>query len=378
MSNQEYKKTIVIAAGASGGHLFPALAVANKLKKQGFHCLFVGRGKQFSHLIENEGYSLLELPASPWNVRNPFKKLKALFNLFRSFWQAFKLIHQQKASVVFGTGGYATVAAILAAKCAGVPTIIQDQNVLPGRANRFLAKWVDKVCLSYESSRHYLKYRDGVMVVTGNPIHEKVIAVIDEERIEDGKFRILVVGGSQGAKILSDVVPNAMNLLPYDVKKNIEVTQQARPEDVVRVKNLYHDFKVPAKIESFFDNFEKEICKCHLVIARAGASTINEACILGRAAIYVPLKLADGHQLLNAKVMENEGAAIVMEQHVFTPEKLSEKIVELYKDKAFLAKMEQSAKRISQIDAADKVAEQVIKLSDEDIFHLAKQVNEES
>jgi UDP-N-acetylglucosamine--N-acetylmuramyl-(pentapeptide) pyrophosphoryl-undecaprenol N-acetylglucosamine transferase len=376
LSSQESKKTIVIAAGASGGHLFPALAVANKLKEQGFDCLFVGRGKQFSHLIEKEGYALLELPASPWNVRNPIKKLKALFNLFRAFWRAFKLIHQNKASVVFGTGGYATVAAMLAAKLAGVPTIIQDQNVMPGRANRFLAKWVDKVCLSYESSRHYLKYRDGVMVVTGNPIRDKVIEAMDLARPQDGQFRIVIIGGSQGAKVLSDVVPNAMNLLPYEVLKNIEIVQQTRPEDVVRVKNLYHDFKVPAKVESFFEDLEKEMRHCHLVIARSGASTMDEVCILGRAAIYVPLRLADGHQLQNAKVMENVGAALVMEQHVFTPEKLAEKITELFEDKAFLAKMEQSAKEMSQLDAADKVAEQVVKLSDEDIFNLAKQVNE--
>ncbi|MAI07482.1 MAG: undecaprenyldiphospho-muramoylpentapeptide beta-N-acetylglucosaminyltransferase [Magnetococcales bacterium] len=372
MSNN--KKTVVIAAGASGGHLFPALAVANKLKAQGFHCLFVGRGGQFSPIIAKEGYSILELPASPWNVRNPLKKAVAIFNLFRAFWRAFKLIHNHKASVVFGTGGYATVAAMMAAKLAGVPTIIQDQNVLPGRANRFLAKWVDKVCLSYESSRHYLKYRDDVMVVTGNPIRQKVINAKNIKRQEDGKFRLLVVGGSQGAKVLSDVVPNAMKLLPYEILKCIEVTQQCRPEDVARVKNLYHAADVPAKVESFFENLEEEIRQAHLVVARSGASTVNEVSILGRSAIYVPLRLADGHQLQNAKFVEAAGAAIVMEQVLFTPEKLAEKLTELFEDKAFLAKMEQSALKVSQEDAADKIAEQVAKLSEEDLLHLAEQV----
>lgn len=368
------QKTVVIAAGASGGHLFPALAVANKLKEKGFNCLFVGRGAQFSGAIEKEGYDILELPASPWNVRNPIKKLWAVFNLFRAFVRSFKLIHHHKASVVFGTGGYATVAAVMAAKLAGVPTIIQDQNVLPGRANRFLAKWVDKVCLSYESSRHYLKYRDGVMVVTGNPIRQKVIDAKNVQRTEDGKFRLLVVGGSQGAKILSDVVPNAIKLLPYEILKNIEVTQQARPEDVVRVKNLYHASDIPATVESFFEKLEEGIRQSHLVIARSGASTVNEVALLGRAAIYVPLKLADGHQLQNAKVMEGAGAAIVMEQQHLTPEKLAEKLKELYEDKAFIGKMEKAAHSLADTEASSKIAAEVSRLSEEDILHLAEQV----
>lgn len=368
-------KNVVIAAGASGGHLCPALAVADELKERGFNCVFVGRGGQFSNLIEEAGYAILELPASPWNVRNPFKKMLAIFNLFRAFIQAFKLIHQHKASVVFGTGGYATVASMLAAKLAGVPTVIQDQNVLPGRANRFLAKWVDRVCLSFEASRHYLKYRDGVMVVTGNPIRKKVIKGQKIERKEDGKLRILVVGGSQGAKILSDVVPNTMKLLPYEVSKNIEVIQQTRPEDVARVENLYHQFDVKAEVSHFFDDLEYRIRQSHLVIARSGASTVNEVSILGRAAIYVPLRLADGHQLQNAKVMENNGAAIVMEQPQFTPEKLAEKLTELFEDKMFIAKMEQNALNVAQVDAAEKVAEQVENLSEEDLLHLAEELD---
>lgn len=369
-------KTAIIAAGASGGHIFPALAVADELKKQGFHCIFVGRGGAFKPMIEAAGYEMKELAASPWNVKNPIKKLVAVFNLLRAFKGAFTLIHNEKACVVFGTGGYATVAAVLAAKLAGVPTIIQEQNVLPGRANRFLSKWVDKVCLSFESSRHYLRYREGVMVVTGNPIREKFIAKKGAVRTEDGSFRLLVVGGSQGAKVLSDVVPEAMNLLPYHVKKNIKVVQQTREEDKYRVKNTYHEYGVPARVETFFDALEDEMVNAHLVISRSGASTVNETSILGRAAIYVPLKLADAHQLLNAKAMENLGAALVMEQHLFTPEKLAEKLTELFEDRAFLAKMEKAAEGAAVVDAANRVAAEVVKLSDEDLLQLASQLDE--
>ncbi|MEC8066352.1 MAG: undecaprenyldiphospho-muramoylpentapeptide beta-N-acetylglucosaminyltransferase [Pseudomonadota bacterium] len=371
------KKTVIIAAGASGGHLFPAMAVADQLKEKGYECLFIGRAGQFSGIIKDAGYPLHDLPASPWNVKNPIKKIKAVFNLLRAFVAAFRLIHQHNASVVFGTGGYATVASILAAKLAGVPTIVHEQNVLPGRANRFLSKWVDRVCLTYESSRHYLKFRDGVMTVTGNPIRKKVLAVKDEVRKDDGHFRIVIVGGSQGAKILSDVVPNTIRLLPYEIKKNIEIVQQCRAEDVNRVEALYHAEDVQFTVQSFFEDLESHIKQCHLVIARSGASTINEVSILGRAAIYVPLRLADGHQLQNAKVMENAGAAIVMEQNNFTPEKLASKIVELYEDGVYLTKMEKAAQQMAQIDAAEKISIEIEKLSEEDLLHLAKQVESE-
>ncbi|MFT7144004.1 MAG: UDP-N-acetylglucosamine--N-acetylmuramyl-(pentapeptide) pyrophosphoryl-undecaprenol N-acetylglucosamine transferase [Alphaproteobacteria bacterium] len=366
-------KLAIIAAGASGGHIFPALAVANELKKQGFRCIFVGRGGAFSRIVKEDGFEIKELPASAWNVKNPVRKLMAIFNLMRAFIQAFKLIHHEKASVVFGTGGYATVAAVLAAKLSGVPTVIQEQNVLPGRANRFLSKWADRVCLSFESSRHYLRYREDVMVVTGNPIREKIIKVRDKKRHNDGKFRILIAGGSQGARILSDVVPHAVNLLPQAIKKQIEIIQQTRAEDKQRVIDLYHKFDVPAQVAIFFDDLENQMLRSNLVIARSGASTVNETSLLGRAAIYVPLKLADGHQIQNARAMESLGAAIVMEQACFTAEKLAEKLTELIEDKAFLAKMEKSAYDSAKVDAAKNVAAEVIKLSEEDLLHLGEE-----
>ncbi len=368
-------KTAIIAAGASGGHIFPALAVANELKAQGFRCIFVGRGGAFSRIVEADGFEIKELPANPWNVKNPVRKVLAIFNLVRAFVRAFKLIHQEKASVVFGTGGYATVAAVLAAKLSGVPTVIQEQNVLPGRANRFLSKWADRVCLSFESSRHYLRYRENVMVVTGNPIRSKIIEARTLKRVDDGKFRILIAGGSQGARILSDVVPHAINLLPYEHKKKVEVIQQTRAEDRQRVINFYHEFDVPAQVEVFFDDLEVKMIQSNLIIARSGASTVNEAAILGRAAIYVPLKLADGHQLQNAKAMESIGAAIVMEHGIFTPEKLAEKLSELIEDKVFVGKMEKSAYDSGIVDAANNVAREVIKLSEYDLLHIGEELN---
>lgn len=372
MSNTQ--KTIIVSAGASGGHIFPAMSVADELRAQGFRCVFLGRGGAFTKKVTDAGYEMIQLPASPWNVRNPIRKVQAVWNLLRAFWRSFRVIHEEKASVVFGTGGYATVAAVLAAKFSGVPTLIQEQNVLPGRANRFLSKWADRVCLSFESSRHYLPFRDGVMVVTGNPIRQKVIDACALKRDESESFKIFITGGSQGAKVLSDVIPDAIDLLPHPVKKLVKVVQQTRLEDVQRVKNAYHDIGVEAVVDNFFDDIENQIVQTNLVIARSGASTVNETSLLGRAAIYVPLRIADGHQVLNAREMEALDAAVVIEQQNFTAEFLAKELEELIVNKDRLSKMEQAAKASGIADAAARVATEVVKLSENDILHLGEEL----
>lgn len=372
MLKNAQNKTVLIATGASGGHVFPALAVAEKLKAQGFNCVFVGNHGKFLDMVENEGYTVERLPASPWNVKNPVKKLKALLCLGRAFGRALRLIHNYKASVVFGTGGYATVALMLASKFTGVPTLVAEQNVLPGRANRFLSKWVDKVCLTFESSRHYLKYRDGVMVASGNPIRENIVEKSQTFKKEKTDHKtLLIVGGSQGAKILSDVVPEAINFLPYELKRDLRIIQQTRPEDEMRVTAAYHKLDVNAEIKTFFDDMPSLLTKADLLIARSGASTICEAALFGLPAVYVPLKLADGHQILNARAVEGDGAALVIDQNEFTPQKLAETLTDLLSDTTRLGQMSASAKKVSKPNAAEKVAAEVIKLSEQNVMQFA-------
>lgn len=364
-------KTVLVATGASGGHVFPALAVAEQLQKKGFSCVFVGNKGKFLELVEQQGYTVEYLPASPWNVANPFKKLKAVCCLVKAFSKALKLVHRYKASAVFGTGGYATVALILASKFLGVPTLIAEQNVLPGRANRFLSRWADKVCLTFESSRHYLKYRDGVMVTCGNPIRESIVkkaASFTKGQVQ-GKT-LVIMGGSQGAKILSDIVPAAVDLLSYELKRDLKVIQQTRPEDEMRVKMAYHDLDINAEVRCFFDDMPSVLMQADVLIARSGASTICEALLFGVPAVYVPLKLADGHQILNAKSMENKGCALSIDQHEFTPVKLAEVLTDLLTDETRLEQMSSIAKEESKPDAALSVASEVIKLSEQDLMQF--------
>ena len=374
MVTDKKNKTIIIATGASGGHIFPALAVAEELSLQGYNCVFVGNGKGFKHVITDAGFRFIDLPASPWNVRNPLRKLLAVFNLIRAFMRAFKVVHTERASAVFGTGGYATVATMIAGRLSGIPTCVQEQNVLPGRANRMLAKWVDKVCLSFDASRHYLKYRDNIMVLCGNPLRKQVLDVINAKRNEDGLFHILIMGGSQGARILSDVLPEAIKLLKKDLQEKVSITQQARPEDVKRVQEAYEALNVKAEVASFFDDVPQRMINTHLVVARSGASTVTECAALGRAAVFVPLRLADGHQIHNARVLENKEAAVVLEQAHFTPERLSQVIADLMIDKTHLSHMEENARAMAMPDAALNVAKEVMQLAEQDVMHLAQEV----
>jgi UDP-N-acetylglucosamine--N-acetylmuramyl-(pentapeptide) pyrophosphoryl-undecaprenol N-acetylglucosamine transferase len=367
-------QTILVASGASGGHVFPALAVADALKAKGFKPVFVGSGGKFLGMVADQGYKVIDLPASPWNVRNPLRKMLAIFNLSRAFLRALKVIHEEKASAVFGTGGYATVATVLAGKVSGIPTIVQEQNVLPGRANRFLSRWVDRVCLSFEASRHYLKYRDDVMVQTGNPVREKVLAAVGRKRTEKtDRFNILICGGSQGASIFSHVLPNAINLLPTELKKKVDIIQQVRVEDSAMVKDAYLNYSIDAETKPFFDDLEQRMVDCNVLIGRSGASTINEANIFGRAAIYVPLKLADGHQVSNARAIECKGAAITILQDDFTSEKLAETLKELMQDASLLTNMEKASLELSETNAAEKVAVEVANLACKDVMHVLRE-----
>lgn len=369
-------RTILVSAGASGGHIFPALSVADELKKMGFNCVFVGGGKQFDTLVGAAGYEYEELPASPWNVRNPVRKALAVYNLFRALFTAMSLIHKYNPSVVFGTGGYATVATVMAAWISGVPTLVHEQNVLPGRANRFLSRFVDRMALAFEPVEGKLKTKPENMKILGNPVREEVLTARTLKRPEDGLFRLLVVGGSQGARILSNVVPKAIEKLPQDIKSKLVVIQQARPEDLENVTNAYTKMGIQFKVQSFFTNLPKQMATSNLMIGRAGTSTVVECALLGRTAIFVPLELADGHQILNAKVLTDENAAELMYEKEFTVDNLAEKLEHLITAQDKLFTMEKRAATLARPDAAVDVAKEVLDLSSQDVMSMRDDLSE--
>ena len=371
MGEKRKLPTILIATGASGGHLFPALATAQSLREKGVNCVFVVGGNKFASHIEDAGFAIERLPASAFNVRNPVRKCIAIFHLIRAWFKAFGLMQKYHPSAVLGTGGYATVATVLAAKTVGVPVVLHEQNVLPGRANRFLARFADVIAITFESSRERFAKKAKNMELTGNPVRAQVIEALQEKRVEDGVFRIVILGGSQGARIVSEVVPETIGRLSAEQQKRIAVVHQARPEDLEHVKATYAALPlVDVRVEPFLTDMGHILAQSHLVVTRAGTGAVVETALAGRAAIYVPHPLADGHQMLNAQVGEEAGAAIILSQAVFTVETLLPHITSLLENEERRHMMEQNATELARPNAANDVAELVLDVAKKDVMTM--------
>lgn len=360
------KKTVLVASGASGGHLFPALAVAQALceaegSRPAFDVKVILGGSKFLDVVERTGLPYVRLPAAAFNDRGPLGVLWAFAKLARGFFKALKLVMREKPVAVFGTGGYATVALMLAAKLRGVPTVIHEQNVLPGRANRFLARFADVVVLTFEDSLRYLPGIKGRVVVAGTPLREEILVAARDKKVkETAIFNLLVLGGSQGARILSEVVPEMVGMLPEVERARLHVVQQVRGDDFERVTTAYAKQSLAGvTVENFFTDMPRRYAEADLVIGRSGVGTVLECATMGVPAVYVPLELADGHQKLNASVAEKVGAAVVVEQAYFTPANLLVHVRALMQDKVRLDAMGKAALGLARPDATRVVAQVV-------------------
>lgn len=356
-------KTILITAGASGGHLFPALAVAEELKKQGYTCVFVVGGSKFAGLVSERGFKLERLPAGAFTNRGPIGLALAGLKLMGGFFKAVQLVMKHKPVAAFGTGGYATVATMLACRLRGVPTMIHEQNVIFGRANKLLCPYVNKVGITFEETLPHLPPKCAPTVLVGTPLREDILNMRKRRREEDGTFHVLILGGSQGARILGEVVPETIAMLSAKDRSRTVIVHQSRPEDVAAVSNAYAQLGLAGYlVQGFFNDLPRRYVDAHLVIGRSGVGTLLEAATLGRAAIYVPHMLADNHQLYNAQVAEAAGAAVVIQQPYFTPTNLLVHIKALLADKTRLAAMEQAARKLAMPDAAKATATAVVNL----------------
>lgn len=363
------KKTILIAAGASGGHLFPALAVAEDLRKQGYSPVFVVGGSKFSDLVVAHGFPLERLPASAFTNRGPLKLLMAGVNLARGLAAAFRLALRHKPVAAFGTGGYATVATMVACKALGIPTIIHEQNVIFGRANKLLCGLVDKVCITFEETRRHLPKGCSAVALVGTPLRAEIIEARRKPRQDDGFFHLLVLGGSQGSTVLGETIPEMLAMLDETTRKGFKVVHQARPGDVAALSNAYAALGLGGYlVQAFFSDLPQRYVDCSLIIGRSGVGTLLEAAAIGRAAVYVPHQLADNHQLYNAQVAERAGAAIIIQQPYFTPANLLVHVKALLADRARLAAMETAARTLARVDAARDTAKEVVASIHEDVM----------
>ena len=319
----------VLAAGGTGGHMIPAYAVAEELMARGHHVALVtdDRGAKIPGIFD--GMAVHILPAGRMDG-GPRGWLRGLRGIMAGRDMARRMYDGFRPSVVVGFGGYPALPALLAALKEDIPTAIHEQNAVLGRVNRLLAGRVDAIATAYpEVSRLKDKYADKVHLV-GNPVRAQVLNLREEEfpaLTDESVFRLLVTGGSQGATILSSVVPEGLSLLPLSLRRRLQVTQQCRAEDIERVRAAYAEMEIPADLATYISDMPQKLSWAHLVIARAGASTLAELTVAGRPAILIPLPSAmDDHQTANVRELVSCGGARAIRQSHFTAVELAKQL----------------------------------------------------
>ncbi len=349
----------VLAAGGTGGHIIPAFALGKELLARGHQVILVtdDRGTKIPGCPE--GIECHVLPAGrvggglkSWipAVRNIWKGRAAAQELYKTF----------LPSAVIGFGGYPALPALLAAFSRKIPTLIHEQNAVLGRVNRLVVHKVNAVVTAYPDIRHLPSRHKAKVHLLGNPVREEVVTIREEgfpPLDEEGIFRVLVTGGSQGASILSEVVPDGLKRLPLNLRRRLQVTQQCRAEDIDAVRASYAEHQIPAELATYLPDLPERMGWSHLVIARAGASTIAELTCAGRPAILVPLPSAtDNHQSYNVREMVEAGGARAIAQSQFNPVELAKQIQKIALQPGALENAAQAAARCGRPSATSDIA----------------------
>lgn len=355
----ETKGTILISAGGTGGHLFPAEALAHELKARGWDVPLATdeRAARYAERFPEDRWHVIQ-SATP-SGKNPLKLISAAWTLFKGFRQSSALLRILKPKAVVGFGGYPTVPPLVSASGA-FPTVIHEQNAVMGRANKMLSRRVTAIAGGFLKAEGPLADR---IVETGNPVRPAVIEAAKlpyEKPVRDGLLRLAVFGGSQGARFFSDCVPEAIAKLPVPMRAQLRITQQARPEDEGRVKVQYAELGVSAEVAPFFEDLPERIAIAHLVMSRSGASTVSEIAAIGRPAILVPYPHALDHdQAANAAALEAAGGALVRRQADLDAGALSALLLELLENPDRLEQMAEAARRVGKPNATALLADLV-------------------
>jgi UDP-N-acetylglucosamine--N-acetylmuramyl-(pentapeptide) pyrophosphoryl-undecaprenol N-acetylglucosamine transferase len=332
----------MLAAGGTGGHLFPAFALAQELGRRGIAVDLVTDMRADRYEAGFPARAVYRVPSATTAGKSIVGKGWAAFRLARGIWASWRLLGRVRPAAVVGFGGYPCFPPLVAARLRGLPTALHEQNAVLGRANRMLAKKVTAIAASFERTR----FLDGPLLAkvraTGNPVRDAVVGWA-RQRYEPpragGPYALLVVGGSQGARFFADAVPPALALLPPQIRASTVVVQQCREEDLQRVEDAYRAAGIRARLAPFFANLPEEMAKAHLVICRAGASTVAELAVMGRPAILVPLPHAlDNDQLQNALRLADAGGGWCLEQKNYSAAFLAEEIARLLTEPNRLAR----------------------------------------
>lgn len=362
----------VLAAGGTGGHLIPAFALGQELLNRGHHVALItdARGAKIPGCPEKIATHIL--PAGRI-TKSPRSWLPGIRAIAEGRMMARRLYASFDPTAVVGFGGYAAFPALLGAFAEKIPTIIHEQNAVLGRVNRFTARQVNAIATAYpDVLRLSPRYANKVHLV-GNPVREDVLALRDEPYpplLADGIFRVLVTGGSQGATILSDIVPDGLARLPLELRRRLQVTQQCREEDIETVRQAYAAHDISAELAIYLPDLPERLGWAHLVIGRAGASTVAELTCAGRPAILVPLPSAtDDHQSYNVKEMVAAGGARAIAQPAFTAVELAKQIEKIALEPGALENAAKAAKSCGRPNAVSDLADLVESFGRAPIMH---------
>jgi UDP-N-acetylglucosamine--N-acetylmuramyl-(pentapeptide) pyrophosphoryl-undecaprenol N-acetylglucosamine transferase len=352
----------VLAAGGTGGHMVPAHALAAELKSRGHGVLLVtdDRGARFPGLFERVPVHIL--PAGRPGG-GPIGWLKAVRSVVKGRGQAKRLYRDHRPDAVVGFGGYPAFPSLLAANSMKIPTVLHEQNAVLGRVNRLLAAEAEAIGTAFERVDRLKPGYAGKTMLVGNPVRENIARLGELPFPEFDDFaplKILVTGGSQGATVLSDVVPQGLGLLEPSLRRRLQVVQQCRPDDIERVRKAYAEFGIPAELMTYIEDMPEKLADAHLFVGRAGASTIAELTVAGRPAILIPFAAAtDDHQTANAREMTKAGGARTIQQSDFKPEVLARQVEALAMDPVALNNAAARALSVGRPHAARDLADLV-------------------
>jgi UDP-N-acetylglucosamine--N-acetylmuramyl-(pentapeptide) pyrophosphoryl-undecaprenol N-acetylglucosamine transferase len=355
-------KTVLLSAGGTGGHLFPAESLAQELSARGWnvHLATDPRAERFVDSFPAAQVHII--PSATFGGKNPIALARTFYRLLKGYLKARKVLAQVRPDAVVGFGGYPTVPPLLAAAHTGHPTILHEQNAVMGRANKFLGRRVSAIATGFSLAGE-LHPSSAPVTVTGNPLREiahKAAQQAYSAPKPDGPFELLVFGGSQGARFFSQVMPKTLELLSEQQRSRIKLVLQARPEDADQARSEIDDLGVTAEVSDFFTDMPKRISLSHLVVCRAGASSVSELALIGVPSILVPLpgSLDDDQGANAAHLAAAEGAHLVR-QHELTPQRLANLLSDALEQPESLAIQAENAKKAGVADAAVRLADLV-------------------
>ena len=364
------KRKFIISGGGTGGHIFPAISIANALKKRipDAEILFVGAlGRMEMERVPAAGYPIEGLPVNGFDRKNMLRNVKVLINLFRSILKARKIIRTFKPDAAIGVGGYASAPTLRAASAFGVPTFLQEQNSYAGVTNKLLAKKAKRICVAYEGMEKFFPKEK--LVLTGNPVRQDLFSVqpgtaeaYDFFKLDPSKKTILVVGGSLGARTINQSIIAGLEQL---AKTDIQMIWQTGKFYIEDARKAAEPFASPKLlVTDFVSRMDLAYSIADLVISRAGASSISELCLLAKPTILVPSpNVAEDHQTQNAMALVRKEAAVLIKD-VDAKVQLMDKALQLMSDEAELAKLSHNIQKLAEKDSADRIADEILKMID--------------